>query len=195
MNNSHLWFSKLPYSALYRFLQKSGIVAKSENIVGVKDIVKNGQTLKEIAIYNKQTKNKYKIYFTAFGRCYPSSDGNVYSYVYVEDEKFEKVLPSWFKLMRETNQNMEFNHNSYVEDFYDYYNDSIDAIYSARKERLLKRGKYTEEQLEKIEEERLYYYNKICNIVSKYMPLCEELDEEIDENINFDDVRDDCLDM
>ena len=32
-------------------------------------------------------------------------------------------------------------------------------------------------------------------MVRKYMPLCEELDEELDENINFDDVRYDCLDM
>ena len=34
MSNSHLWFSMLPYSAFYRFLQKSGIVSKNEKIVG-----------------------------------------------------------------------------------------------------------------------------------------------------------------
>jgi len=40
MSNSHLWFSMLPYSAFYRFLQKSGICAKNEKIVGVKDVVR-----------------------------------------------------------------------------------------------------------------------------------------------------------
>jgi hypothetical protein len=32
MNNSHWWFYKLPYSAFYRFLRKSGICAKNEKI-------------------------------------------------------------------------------------------------------------------------------------------------------------------
>ena len=63
MSNSHLWFSMLPYEAFYRFLRKSGICAKNEKIVGVKDVVRYGQILKEVQLLNQQTKNKYSIYF------------------------------------------------------------------------------------------------------------------------------------
>ena len=189
-NNSHLWFSRLPYSALYRFLQRSRIVSKSENIVGVKDVVKNGQTLKEVSIFNNRTKNKYKIYFTAFGRCYPSSDGNVHSYIYVEDEQFEQALPAWFKMMREMSNGVEFGHHTYPEEFYDYYNTSIDNIFNRKRDRLIKRGQYTEEQLEKIEEDRMKYYNKLCNIVKKYMPIDDLDQEEVEESIVSDGGQD-----
>ena len=188
--NSHLWFSRLPYSAFYRFLQKSGICAKHENIVGVKDVVKNDQRLKEIHLFNKYNKNKYSIYFNAFGRCYPSSDGKVHSYIYVEDEKFDKALPYWFKLMREASNNVEFEHRTYVEDFYDYYNDSISSIFDGKLERMEKRGNYTEEQFDQVRNEKQAYYDKLCNIVKKYMPIID-LEEETEESINYDEMDDD----
>ena len=195
MSNSHLWFSMLPYSAFYRFLQKSRICGKNENIVAVKDVVKNGQILKEVHLFNKHTKNKYSIYFNAFGRCYPSSNGEVYSYIYVEDEKFDNALPHWFKLMRECTENTEYGHRSYVEDFYDYYNESISSIYDGKLERMEKRGKYSEEQFENVRNEKQAYYDKLCNIVKKYIPIGDILQEEVEENINYDEMDTDIPDM
>ena len=192
MSNSHLWFSMLPYSAFYRFLRKSGIVSKNEKIVRVKDVVRCGQTLKEVHLLNQQTKNKYSIYFNAFGRCYPSSNGEVYSYIYVEDEKFDKALPHWFKLMRECAENTEYGrHHSYVEDFYNYYNDSISSIFDGKLERMEKRGNYTEEQFDKVRNEKQAYYDKLCNIVKKYMPIDDLQVEETEESINYDEMDDD----
>ncbi|MBE5757675.1 MAG: hypothetical protein E7345_01930 [Clostridiales bacterium] len=188
MQNSHLWFYRLPYSAMYSFLKKSRIVSNAENIVGIKDVVRSGQKLKEVTIFNKQTKNRYQIYFSAYGRCYPTSSGEVQSYIYVEDEKFDKALPKWFQMMNEANDGVEREGSSYPEDFYDYYNSSIATIYDRKWERLTKRDNYTDEQLDRLEKERQTYYNKLCNIVSKYLPIEDYKVEEVEEDINYDDM-------
>ena len=189
MQSSHRWWDRLPYSAFYRFLHKSGICSKSERITGVKDVLKFGQFLKEVELFNRATKNKYKIYFNAFGRCFPSSTGDVHSYIFVEDKKFERALPSFFKMMREVNNGIEIGGVDYTTDFYNYYNNSLSYIYDSRLDRMTQGGNYSEEQFEQVRNEKQAYYETICNIVRKYMPEIE-ISDKIEEGIDFDDGYD-----
>ena len=58
-----------------------------------------------------------------------------------------------------------------------------------------KRGKYSEEQFENVRNEKQAYYDKLCNIVKKYIPIGDILQEEVEENINYDEMDTDIPDM